>query len=93
MALPDDLDHDKLAQAALALLSLTQHDERRVWKALDWDLMDRLHDNGWIFDPKSKAQSVVMTERGEELPSDTCKSCWATRRRAASSSISPREGV
>ncbi len=67
MTLPDDLDHDKLARAALALLALTRDGDGRAWKSLDWDLMDRLHDNGWILDPKNKAKSVVLTELGEEL--------------------------
>jgi hypothetical protein len=38
--LPHELDTDKLAEAALAILSLTIHDDGRVWKGLDWDLMD-----------------------------------------------------
>ena len=44
--LPEDLDADKLAEAALAILSLTLHDGGRVWKGLDWDLMDLLHEKG-----------------------------------------------
>ena len=67
MALPGDLDHDRLAQTALALLALTRHGEGRAWKSLDWDLMERLHANGWILDPRNKAKSVVLTARGEEL--------------------------
>jgi hypothetical protein len=65
--LPDDIDRDKLAEAALAILSLTLHDGGRVWKGLDWDLMDLLHEKGWIVDPRSKAKSVVLTEDGERL--------------------------
>ena len=64
--LPSHLDHDELAEAALALLSLTLHGGR-VWKALDWDLMNLLHRKGWISDPASKAKSVVLTEEGEAL--------------------------
>lgn len=64
--LPDDLDADKLAEAALAILSLTLHDGR-VWKALDWNLMSVLHERGWIFDPVSKAKSVALTEKREQL--------------------------
>ncbi len=64
--LPRELDAEKLAEVALALLSLTLHGGR-VWKALDWDLMNLLHEKGWIADPVSKAKSVIMTEEGEEL--------------------------
>jgi hypothetical protein len=35
---------DRLAEAALAILSLTLHDGGRVWKGLDWDLMDLLQE-------------------------------------------------
>jgi hypothetical protein len=64
--LPRELDAEKLAEVALALLSLTLHGGR-VWKALDWDLMNLLHGKGWIGDPISKTKSVVITEEGEEL--------------------------
>jgi hypothetical protein len=64
--LPTELDADKLAEVALALLSLTLHDGR-VWKALDWDLMNLLHEKGWIADPVSKTKSVIMTAEGQEL--------------------------
>ncbi|HEY7188628.1 MAG TPA: DUF6429 family protein [Vicinamibacterales bacterium] len=63
--LPDDLDANRLAEAALAILSLTLHDGGRVWKGLDWELMGLLHDKGWIVDPVSKAKSVVLTEERE----------------------------
>ena len=68
--LPRDLDSDKLAEAALAILSLTLHDGGRVWKGLDWDLLDLLHEKGWIVDPHSKAKSVVLTEAGERLATE-----------------------
>jgi hypothetical protein len=64
---PDEIDSDKLAEAALAILSLTLHEGGRVWKGLDWDLMDLLHEKGWIVDSRSKAKSVVLTEEGERL--------------------------
>ena len=62
-----DIDTDKLAEAALAILSLTLHDGCRVWKGLDWDLMDLLEEKGWIVDARSKAKSVGLTEEGQEL--------------------------
>ena len=70
MPLPDDLDHDKLAEAALAILALTTFSsghESRAWKGLDWDVLDLLYRRGWIEDPVSKAKSVVLTEAGERL--------------------------
>jgi len=64
--LPEELDGNKLAEAALAILSLTLHDGS-VWKALDWDLMNLLHEKGWIEDPISKKKSVMLTREGERL--------------------------
>ena len=38
----------------------------RTWKGHDWDVLDRLHKNGWISNPASKAKSVVLTDLGRE---------------------------
>ena len=64
--LPEELDGEKLAEAALGILSLTLHGGR-VWKALDWNLMNLLFEKGWICDPVSKTKSVLLTEKGETL--------------------------
>jgi hypothetical protein len=64
------LDNEKLAEAALAILSLTTHGKRedlRVWKGLDWDLLDLLHEKGWISNPVGKAKSVELSEEGATL--------------------------
>jgi len=58
------LDEDKIDQAVLALLLLGLHDEVRAWKGFDWDAMSRLHEKGFISDPRGKAKSVVFTEEG-----------------------------
>lgn len=61
----EDLDWDRLDDAALALMALTLHDGGRVWKQISWDITDRLHEKGLISDPKSKAKSVVLSAEGE----------------------------
>jgi len=58
------LDTDRIDQAVLALLSLGLHDGTRVWKSFDWDVMARLHEKGFISDPRGKAKSVAFTEQG-----------------------------
>ena len=73
MPLPPGLDHDKLSEAALALLALTAHTDSgitRAWKGLDWDLLDELFKRGWIADPKGKAKSVVFTDEGAKLAAE-----------------------
>jgi hypothetical protein len=54
---------------ALLCLTITDEDEygARTWKSHDWGVLDRLHERGYISDPKSKAKSVVLTPEGLEL--------------------------
>ena len=44
----DRIDKDRIDNAVLALLLLGLHDNCRVWKSFDWDVMDRLHQKGFI---------------------------------------------
>jgi hypothetical protein len=70
-----DYDEDKIDEVVLALLGFHAFEEdeygARAWKSYDWDIMDRLHTEGYISDPKSKAKSVVLTpealKRSQEL--------------------------
>ncbi len=77
--LPKDIDLDKLAEATLAILSLTLHNGGRVWKGLDWDLMDLLYKKGWIEDPHSKAKSVLLTEEGYRLAGEFLRRLFGRR--------------
>jgi uncharacterized protein DUF6429 len=58
------LDENKIDQAVLALLCLGLHDGVRAWKGFDWDAMYRLHEQGFISDPRGKVKSIVFTEAG-----------------------------
>ena len=58
------LDNDKVDRAVLALLYLGLHDADRAWKGFDWEAMNRLHEKGFILDPRGKAKAVAFTERG-----------------------------
>jgi hypothetical protein len=73
MALPPNLNQEKLSEAALAILGLTAFRDQhivRAWKGMDWDLLDVLYRKGWIDDPKGKAKSVVFTDEGARLAED-----------------------
>ena len=63
-------DEDKVDNATLALLWLVMwkgdYDVTHAWKGFDWDTMDRLHEKGFISNPKGKAKSVVVTKEGEK---------------------------
>jgi len=58
------LDNDKIDRAVLALLYLGLHDVALAWKGFDWEAMNRLHEKGFISDPRGKAKSVAFTEEG-----------------------------
>ncbi len=62
-------DKDKIDEATLALLYLVMWQEgdwHRAWKSFDWDTMGRLHEKGWIHEPKGKAKSVSVTDEGAQ---------------------------
>ena len=68
------IDWNKVDEVTLALLTLTSFKEggvTRSWKGHDWDVMNRLHQKGWISDPVGKAKSVLLSDegirRGQEL--------------------------
>lgn len=64
-----DYDEDKVDDVVLALLYLTcfKHGPiLRAWKGQDWEALNRLHEKGFIGDPRSKAKSVVLTDEGLE---------------------------
>ena len=65
-----EYNKDKVDEMVLALLYLTSSQDKfgtRAWKGQDWGAMDRLHQKGYISNPKSKALSVAMTEKGAAL--------------------------
>ena len=75
-----DLDHRKIDDAVLGLLYLGLHDGIRAWKGFDWDVMDRLHERGYISDPRSTAKSVMFTEEGLERSQQLLETLFGARR-------------
>lgn len=76
MPFPDNIDEEKLAEIALALLAARAFEEygsTRAWKGMDWDITDILFEKGWIEDPKTKNKSVVFTEEGKTLGEEFVK--------------------
>ncbi len=60
-----EYDDDKIDDAVLALLTLTlgaNGFDRCAWKGHDWDVLERLHQKGWLLDPKNRNKSVTLTE-------------------------------
>jgi hypothetical protein len=61
-----ELDTDKIDDAVLALLLLGESGGR-AWKGFDWEAMNRLHERGFISNPRTRAQSIVFTDEGLKL--------------------------
>ena len=65
----NEIDTNKIDDATLALLFLSMRSDgglARAWKGIDWEVMDRLYEKGYILDPKNKAKSVAVTKEGEK---------------------------
>jgi len=69
-----EYDKDKVDEMVLALMYLTSSKDQygtRAWKGLDWAVLERLHEKGYIDDPKGKSPTVLLSEaagkRSKEL--------------------------
>jgi hypothetical protein len=54
----------KIEDAVLALLGVFEFDNGRVWKRLDFSVMESLAEQGLISDPYGRAESVHLTPEG-----------------------------
>ncbi|MGN6829977.1 DUF6429 family protein [Paucibacter sp. M5-1] len=59
-----EYNNAKLQDAVLALLGAFEFDNGRVWKRYDFSVMDDLHKQGLITDPRGHRESVHLTEAG-----------------------------
>lgn len=65
-----DYNKEKVDQATLALMWLVTETNKygsRAWKGFDWETLDRLHEKGFISDPKRKTKSVALSDEAVEL--------------------------
>ncbi len=54
-------DDSKIDEIVLALLGATEFENGRVWKRIDFDVMDRLHEQGYITNPHGLRVSLTLT--------------------------------
>ncbi len=57
-------NQSKIDETVLATLLLTLHEENRAWKGHFFEVLDRLYERGYIYNPKGKSKSVVFTDEG-----------------------------
>jgi hypothetical protein len=65
-----EYNKEKVDEMLLALMCLVMHSDGnavRAWKGFDWDSLNRLHAKGLISDPKSKAKSVILSDKAVKL--------------------------
>ena len=70
-----EIDPDKVDEAVIGLLYLTMFEASgvtRAWKGHDWAVLNRLHEQGYLFDPRNKARSVILTDDGKKRAKETC---------------------
>ena len=60
----------KIEEAVLALLyacSVEERGARWSWKTYDWDVTQRLFEQGFIDNPRGNRKSVLLSEEGERV--------------------------
>jgi hypothetical protein len=75
-----DIDQEKVEQTVLALLYLTSFKDKfglRTWKGYDWQVMNLLHEKGYISNPATKAKSVAFTEEGARKSQELFENLFA----------------
>jgi hypothetical protein len=71
---------DKVDEAVLALMYLTRFGDEntlRSWKGYDWDILKRLNEKGFIYNPVGKAKSVAFTYEGAQKSEELFKKLFA----------------
>jgi len=59
-------DQARIGGAVLALLAAFSFDNGRAWRGFDFEVIDRLHEQGLISNPKGKSKSIWLTAQGLE---------------------------
>ncbi len=72
-----DYDKEKVDEMVLALLNLTTFKDESGFRAWKGEVMNRLHEKGYIDNPKSKARSVEVTEKGRQLSEEVFRKYFA----------------
>jgi len=57
-------DEAKVEEAILALLGVFEFENGRVWKRIDFGVMNALHAKGYVTEPWGHQESVYLTEAG-----------------------------
>lgn len=61
-----EYDEKLIEDAVLALLAAYSSDKGNAWKGFDFEIMNRLHEQGFISDPVNRNKSIWLTAEGLE---------------------------
>ena len=59
-----EYDDRLIEDAVLALLAAFSSDKGNAWKGFDFEIMNRLHEQGFISNPVNKSKSIWLTDEG-----------------------------
>lgn len=59
-------DDKLIEEAVLALLAAFSSDGGNAWKGFDFEVMNRLHEHGFISNPVNRNKSIWLTDEGLE---------------------------
>lgn len=77
-----DYDDKLIEEAVLALLVTFSFDNGNSWKGFDFEIMNRLHEHGFIRNPVDKSKSIWLTAEGLERGREIANRLFAVRTEA-----------
>lgn len=72
-------DDQKISEVVLALLGVFEFENGMVWKRIDFSVMNDLFDKGYITNPRSRSESVYLTDEGLQLAKELAKKHFSTQ--------------
>ncbi|SIQ33338.1 hypothetical protein SAMN05878276_4022 [Aquipseudomonas alcaligenes] len=72
-------DDQKISEVVLALLGVFEFENGMVWKRIDFGVMNDLFDKGYITNPRSRSESVYLTDEGLQLAKELAKKHFSTQ--------------
>ncbi|WP_338849573.1 DUF6429 family protein [Massilia sp. W12] len=74
-----EYDKEKITETVLALLGVFEFENGRVWKRIDFDVMDTLFEKGYISNPHGRTESVRLTPEGLQLAKELAGKYFAAK--------------
>ncbi|WP_238704599.1 DUF6429 family protein [Pseudomonas nabeulensis] len=72
-------DEKLIEDAVLALLAAFSSKDGNAWKGFDFEIMNRLHEHGFISNPVNRNKSIWLTEEGLERGTQLAEQLFGVR--------------